>query len=295
MKEHKTGTSNFIEEASLPQALTLTFVFGLAAQYYLHLLLTSIISDIFLVIMAKTNKKIALITGGSQGIGAATVRALVEKNYFVVINYFSDTVAASNLVSELGAENAVAIKADASLVSGIDSLIETIVSEYGQIHVLICSAAKLGLQDISETTEAGFDALFAINVKGPYFLVQKAAPHMPPGSHIVLISTTQCHASTVTPEYVLYTMTKGAIEQMVRVLAKTLGPKGVFVNAVAPGPTATDMFLKSGRPQAVLDKIAGFSPHNRIGEPKDVAEAIVFLTQNQWVSGQVVKVNGGMA
>ncbi|CAD0089783.1 unnamed protein product [Aureobasidium vineae] len=264
--------------------------------------------------MAETNRKIALITGGSQGIGAATARALVEKNYFVVINYSSNTDAATNLVAELGFENAVAIKADASLVSDTSSLIDTVVSKYGRIHVLICSAAKLGLQDISETTEAGFDALFAINVKGPYFLVQvsllvcpwrvslllltslqKALPHMPPGSHIVLMSTTQCHASTVTSEYVLYTMTKGAIEQMARVLAKTLGPKGVFVNAVAPGPTATDMFLNSGRPQSVLDKIASFSPHNRIGEPKDVAEAIVFLTQNQWVSGQVVKVNGGMA
>lgn len=118
---------------------------------------------------------------------------------------------------------------------------------------------------------------------------------MPQGSHIVFLSTTQCHASTVTPEYILYVMTKGALEQMVRVLAKTLGPKGVFVNAIAPGPTATDMFLNSGRPQAVLDKIASFSPHNRIGDPKDVANAIEFLTQNQWVSGQVVKVNGGMA
>ncbi|CAD0097082.1 unnamed protein product [Aureobasidium mustum] len=245
--------------------------------------------------MAETNRKIALITGGSQGIGAATARSLVQKGYFAVINYSSNTTAAESLVAELGADNAVAIKADASLVSDTVSLVDTVVSKYGQIHALICSAGRLGLQDISETTEAGFDSLFAINVKGPYFLAQRAAPHMPPGSHIVFLSTTQCHASTVTPEYILYVMTKGALEQMVRVLAKTLGPKGVFVNAIAPGPTATDMFLNSGRPQAVLDKIASFSPHNRIGDPKDVADAIVFLTQNQWVSGQVVKVNGGMA
>ncbi|KAI5276232.1 NAD(P)-binding protein [Aureobasidium subglaciale] len=245
--------------------------------------------------MALTDKRIALITGGSQGIGAATARALVAKDYFVVINYSSNTATATGLVEELGATNSVAMKADASIVSDTNTLVDTVVSKYGRIDALICSAGRLGLQDISETTEAGFDSLFAINVKGPYFLAQRAAPHMPPESHIVLLSTTQCHASTVTPEYILYNMTKGALEQMVRVLAKTLGPKGVFVKAVAPGPTATDMFLNSGRPQAVLDKIASFSPHNRIGDPKDVADAIVFLTQNRWVSGQIVKVNGGMA
>lgn len=122
--------------------------------------------------MAETNRKIALITGGSQGIGAATARALVHKGYFVVINYSSNTTAAENLVAELGADNAVAIKADASLVSDTVSLVDTVVSKYGQIHALICSAGRLGLQDISETTEAGFDSLFAINVKGPYFLAQ---------------------------------------------------------------------------------------------------------------------------
>lgn len=126
------------------------------------------------------------------------------------------------------------------------------------------------------------------------YAMQKAAPHMPPGSHIVLLSTTQCHASTVTPNYLLYTMTKGAIEQMARVLSKGLGPKGIFVNAVAPGPTATDLFL-GGKSQQLLDTIAGFSPHKRIGQPEEVAEAIAYLTDSKWVSGQVVKVNGGMA
>lgn len=110
----------------------------------------------------------------------------------------------------------------------------------------------------------------------------------------MLLSTTQCHASTVTSNYLLYTMTKGAIEQMARVLAKGLGPKGIFVNAVAPGPTSTELFL-DGKSKQLLDTLAGLSPHNRFGQPKDVAETIGFLTQNQWVSGQVVKVNGGMA
>lgn len=117
---------------------------------------------------------------------------------------------------------------------------------------------------------------------------------MPPGSHIVLLSTTQCHASTVTSNYLLYNMTKGAIEQMSRTLAKGLGPKGIFVNTVAPGPTATNLFLK-GKSQQLLDTIAGMNPQKRIGQPEEVAEAIAFLADSKWVSGQVVKVNGGMA
>ncbi|THZ86190.1 NAD(P)-binding protein, partial [Aureobasidium pullulans] len=244
--------------------------------------------------MAQPDRKIALITGGSQGIGAATARVLVDKGFFVVINYSNNVQAAKKVIEDLGRENATSIMADASRVDEIENMVNTVVSMFGRIDALIANAAKLGLQDISETTEEGFDALFAINVKGPYFLAQKAAPHMPPGSHIVFLSTTQCHASTVTSNYLLYTMTKGAIEQMARVLAKGLGPKGIFVNAVAPGPTSTELFL-NGKSKQLLDTLAGLSPHNRFGQPKDVAEAIGFLTQNQWVSGQVVKVNGGMA
>ncbi|THY34418.1 NAD(P)-binding protein [Aureobasidium pullulans] len=229
--------------------------------------------------MAQPDRKIALITGGSQGIGAATARVLVDKCFFV---------AAKKVIEDLGRKNATSIMADASRVDEIENMVNTVVSMFARIDALIANAAKLGLQDISETTEEGFDALFAINVKGPYFVAQKAAPHMPPGSHIVLLSTTQCHASTVTSSYLLYTMTKGAIEQTARVLAKGLGPKGIFVNTVAPGPTSTELFL-NGKSKQLLDTLAGLSPHHRLGQPEDVAEAIGFLTQNQWVSGQVVK------
>lgn len=124
--------------------------------------------------------------------------------------------------------------------------------------------------------------------------LQKAAPFMPFGSHIVFISTTQCHASTVTAPYLLYNMTKGAVEQMTRVLAKDFGQKGIFVNAVAPGPTATDMFL-TGKSRQLVDTLAGLSPHNRIATPEDIADTIAYLTKSRWISGQVIKANGGMA
>jgi 3-oxoacyl-[acyl-carrier protein] reductase len=117
---------------------------------------------------------------------------------------------------------------------------------------------------------------------------------MPPGAHVVLVSTTLCAASTVTPNYLLYMTSKGAIEQMTRVMAKQLGPKHISVNAVAPGPTATELFLK-GKPEQVIKTIAGFSPQNRLGRPEEIAETIGYLSITSWMSGQIVRVNGGMA
>ena len=125
---------------------------------------------------------------------------------------------------------------------------------------------------------------------------QKASPHMPSGSHIVLISTSQCVQQVVTPPYLLYTASKGAIEQMTRVMSKELLTKGICVNAVAPGPTGTDLFYK-GKTEQMLKVIAGSSPTGRIGRPEEIAEAIVWLSggQSGWVSGQVLRANGGAA
>lgn len=125
---------------------------------------------------------------------------------------------------------------------------------------------------------------------------KKAVPHMPEGSHIVLISTTQCTATTVQPPYLLYNSTKGAIEQMTRVMCKDLAPKGISVNAVSPGPTGTELFYK-GKSEQMLKMIAGFSPMGRIGKPEEIAEAIVWLSSgsSSWISGQILRANGGMA
>ena len=118
---------------------------------------------------------------------------------------------------------------------------------------------------------------------------------MTEGSRVILLSTSLCALSSIAPHYLLYVMTKGAIEQMVRVLAKDLGRKGIRVNAVAPGPTGTDLFYK-GKSDEVLKTIAGFSPINRLGEPEELADVMAFLASNEgrWVSGQILRVNGAM-
>jgi 3-oxoacyl-[acyl-carrier protein] reductase len=119
---------------------------------------------------------------------------------------------------------------------------------------------------------------------------------MKSGGRIILFSTTQCTATTVTPNYLTYIASKGAIEQMTRGLSKDLARKGIMVNAVAPGPTATDLFLK-GKSEQVLKMISGFNPQGRIGRPEEIADVVGFLSgeQSRWLTGQVLKVNGGMA
>jgi 3-oxoacyl-[acyl-carrier protein] reductase len=236
--------------------------------------------------------KVALITGASKGIGKATAVRLAQQGARVVATYGSDATAAKELVE--GIEGALAIQSNAGSVTEIGTLVKEVVQRCGKIDILVLNAGVLPMKNLENTTEEDFDKTFALNVKGPYFLAQKAVPHMAPGSHIIFLSTTLCAASTVQPNYLLYNSTKGAIEQMTRVMAKDLGPKQIYVNAVAPGPTGTELFFK-GKNEQVLKMIAGFSPMNRIGEPEEIAETIAYLSGSRWVSGQVVRVNGGMA
>ncbi|RMZ76238.1 hypothetical protein DV738_g5041, partial [Chaetothyriales sp. CBS 135597] len=238
--------------------------------------------------------KVALITGGSKGIGKATALHLAAQGASIVVNYSSDTAAAEAVVNEIGADQALAVQANAGDVKDIQRLVDETVAKFGKIDILIPNAGILQMRELQNTTEEDFDLTFTLNVKGPYFLVQKALPHLAPGSRIVLVSTTLTAASTVTPNYALYLTSKGAIEQLTRVLAKELGPKQIAVNAVAPGPTATDLFLK-GKSEAIINSIASFSPQKRLAKPEEIAEVIGNLATTKWISGQIVRVNGGMA
>ncbi|KAF5551437.1 3-oxoacyl-reductase [Fusarium napiforme] len=136
----------------------------------------------------------------------------------------------------------------------------------------VCAA----MNDIESTTEEGFDQAFNLNVKGPYFLIQKAVMYIPPGGRVILVSSGVLHQSEVAPRYLLYAFSKGSIEQMTRILAKDLGPKGITVNAIAPGPTATEMLFQ-GKTQELIDTIAGFSPLLRLGKPEEIAALAAFL------------------
>jgi len=237
--------------------------------------------------------KVAIITGASKGIGKATALALASQGASVVINYNSDASAANDVVKSIG-KFAIAVQADVSTISGVEKLVEATIKEFKKIDILIPNAGILPMKDLEHTNEQDFDGAFTLNVKGPYFLAQKAVPFMAEGSHIVFISSTLTAASTVSPPYLLYLATKGAIEQMTRVLCKDLGKKGILVNAVSPGPTGTELFYK-GKSEELVKMIASANPQSKIGAPEDVAHTIAYLATAPWVSGQNVRVNGGMA
>jgi len=240
--------------------------------------------------------KVALVTGGSKGIGRAISQRLAADGAKVVVNYSSDVSSAEETVNVIGKDQAVAIKADVGNVEQIDQLIHATMKAYGQLDIVVACAGIMRLNELDKVTEEEFDRVMSVNVKGPLFLTQKAAPHMTAGGRIILFSTTLNAASTVSPNYLVYCASKGAIDQMTRVLSKDLARKGIMVNAVAPGPTATDLFLK-GKSEQVLKMIAGFNPQGRIGTPEEIADVTGFLAGEggRWITGQVIRVNGGMA
>lgn len=237
--------------------------------------------------------KVVLITGGSKGIGRAIALRVAKSGASVVVNYSSDSNAANEVVSQIGSDRALAVNADASTVTGVSSLVDATVKQFGKVDVVIPNAGMMPMQDLEHTTEATFDKIYAINVKGPYFLAQKAVPHMPSGGRIIFVSTGIAHNSAVPPPYLLYASTKGAVEQMTRVMAKDLGKKGITVNCVAPGPTATELFFE-GKSEAMVKGIASQSPFNRLGDPAEIAELAAFVAgpESRWVSGQVIGANG---
>ncbi len=151
----------------------------------------------------------------------------------------------------------------------------------------------MGMYTLSTTTEAAFDAHMDLNVKGPLFLVQKAAPHIRPGGRVIFVSTGLNTATGLSPAYLLYVASKGAVDQMVRALSKELAPRGITVNAVAPGPTGTELFYK-GKSEELLGMLRKGSPFGRFGEPEEIADVVAFLAGegSRWVSGQVLRVNG---
>ncbi|KAL8694819.1 MAG: hypothetical protein Q9218_000578 [Villophora microphyllina] len=237
--------------------------------------------------------KVAVVTGASKGIGKATVLRLAKDGASVVINYSSDASPAEELVKTIGSDKALAVQANVGKISEIEKLVKQAVDKFGKIDILIANAGVAPNKDLEHTTEEDFDMTMDLNIKGPYFLCQKAVPHMAPGSRIILLSTSLCINSGLTPNYLLYVTSKGATEQMVRVMAKDVARKGITVNAISPGPTGTELFYK-GKSEQLINMIAGQSPFQKLGEPDEIADAMVFLCSHdsRWVSGQNIRVNG---
>ncbi|KAF8316624.1 putative short chain type dehydrogenase [Clavulina sp. PMI_390] len=243
--------------------------------------------------------KVAIVTGGSQGIGKAISLALAKDGATVIVNYSRSKGPADATVHEIhtltsNTSSAVAIQANVGILADVKSLVDQTVKQYGKIDFLICNAGKIyGNTGLNDTTEALFDEAFNLNVKGVYFMIQEAAPHIPSGGRIILFSSSLTFHTQIPPTHLLYASTKGAIEQMSRVLAKDLGRRGITVNTVSPGPTATDGFFE-GKTDEMVSFIEKWAPSGRLGKPEEISGTVKFLCTEEaaWVNGQTIAVNG---
>jgi 3-oxoacyl-[acyl-carrier protein] reductase len=224
------------------------------------------------------NPRVAIVTGGSRGIGRAISERFTADGYQVAIAYAGNTAAADETVAAITAAGgeAFAIQADIS----------------DETQVVINSAGIMSLAPVADFDLAEFDRIVATNLRGAFIVSQLAARTVREGGSIINFSTTVTR--THFPNYAPYAATKAAVEAIAPILAKELAGKNITVNTVAPGPTATDLFL-DGKDEATIARLAGMNPMNRLGTPDDIAEVVAFLAgPARWVNGQTIFANGGV-
>ena len=244
--------------------------------------------------MAET-QRCAIVTGSSKGIGAAVAERLARDGLAVVVNYASGAQAADALAAKVKAAGgqAIAVGADVSDPAAVTALFDQAIDAFGGVDVLVNNAGIMKLTPVAETEDALFDQHIAINLKGTFNGLREASRRMRDGGRIVSFSSSVVGLDP--PTSAIYAATKGAVEAMTHILAKELGKRGITVNAVAPGPVATELFLgdKSEEQVAAVTKMI---PLGRLGEPEDIARVVSFLVgpDGGWVNGQVLRANGGV-
>jgi 3-oxoacyl-[acyl-carrier protein] reductase len=241
-------------------------------------------------------KKVAIVTGASRGIGAVVARRLAEDGFAVVVNYASSSAEADALVAQLRQREfqAVAIQADVSKPDDVRRLFDGTERALGKVDVLVNNAGILKTMPLAQTTDQLFEQTFAVNVQGTFNTLREAAQRMNNGGRIVNFSSTTLALNL--PGYAVYNGTKAAVEAFTKVFAKELRGRNITVNAVAPGPVATDLFL-NGKSEEQIRQFAKMPPLERLGQPDDIARVVSFLAGPDagWVNGQTLRANGGVA
>ncbi|CFR16557.1 SDR family oxidoreductase [Yersinia kristensenii] len=245
--------------------------------------------------MTNTTQQVAIVTGASRGIGAAIAERLAQDGYTVLINYSRADEEAEALVRKIqqAGGNALSAKGDISDPAAVAQLFAKAETAFGGVDVLVNNAGIMSLSAIADSDDEHFDRQIAINLKGSFNGMREAAKRLRKGGRIVNFSTSVVGLKL--EKYAVYAATKAAVETMTEILAKELRGRNITVNAVAPGPTATDLFL-NGKSAELIEKMAKMAPLERLGTPEDIAAAVAFLVGKDggWINGQVLRANGGL-
>jgi 3-oxoacyl-[acyl-carrier protein] reductase len=245
--------------------------------------------------MTTSSGKVAIVTGASRGIGAAIAERLGRDGFAVIVNYSGNAALAEAMVDKIEAAGgrALSARADVSDAAAVRGMFDTAEAAFGGVDVLVNNAGIMKLAKIADADDASFDQQIAINLKGTFNTLREAAKRLRDGGRIVNFSTSV--VGTKLETYGIYTATKAAVEALTPILAKELRGRSISVNALAPGPTATDLFLNGKSPELV-ERFSKMPPLERLATPEDIAGVVAFLTgpDGGWINGQVLRANGGI-
>lgn len=240
-------------------------------------------------------QRVAVVTGGSRGIGRAIAGRLAADGQAVAIVYAGNQTEAESAVAEISDRGgqAIALRADVADADAVEAAFDEVEERFGGVDVVVNSAGLMILRPLVDLDLDDLDRMHRTNIRGTFVVNQQAARRVRSGGAIVNLSTSV--KLLALPTYSAYAASKGAVDAISLVLAKELRGRDITVNAVAPGPTATELFL-DGKDQATIDHLASLNPIERLGRPEDIAEVVSLLAgPGRWVNGQTVYVNGGMA
>ena len=241
-------------------------------------------------------KKTAIVTGASRGIGRAVAKRLAQDGFGVAVNYLSKASEAEQVASEIQriGGNAIAVKADVANQADVERLFEETMKKFGSVDVVVHNSGIMPLSPIGKSDVELFDKVISTNLRGTFLVLAQAAEHIASGGRIIAFSSSVLAKSF--PTYGPYVASKAGVEGLVHVLTNELRGRNITVNAVAPGPVATELFLK-GKSEAQIAELAKLPPLERLGNPEDIANVVSFLAgpDGGWINGQVLRANGGFA
>jgi len=241
--------------------------------------------------------KVAIVTGASRGIGRAIALRLAQDNIAIVVNYASRASDAQEVVQTIEAAGgrAIAVQGDVAIAGDCGRLFDAAETQFGGVDIVVNNAGVIqpGTTMLADTDDALYERIFAINTRGTFNMLRLAATRMRADGRIVNFSSSVIGLAL--PGYAIYAGSKAAVEAFTNIFAKELRGKGISVTAVAPGPTATDLFLEGKTPD-VIERLGKMAPLERLGTPEDIADTVAFLVgpQGAWVNGQTLRVNGGI-